>query len=147
MNKSNSDDEGLGEAFDDMLNGEEVNLNSKCNVTPLQTLIGDENDPNNEVNYSDEDHDYLAAFEESEQAPIDQEGAPAMLDESNQSQARRTTNKSAVRHGPKAGKSVCANEARRDGFSRKRRWDSHSKFWMGAHKAGLLRLAFWIREP
>ncbi len=69
--KSSSDDEGLGQAFEDMLNGREVNPNSKGSVSPLQSLIGDENDPNNEVNYSDEDHDYLAVFEESEQAHID----------------------------------------------------------------------------
>ncbi len=75
-----------------MLNGEEVNPNSKGSVSPLQSLIGDENDPDNEVNYNEDDHDYLAAFEDGEQASIDQDGAPAMLDENNQSQDAHQTN-------------------------------------------------------
>ncbi len=62
--KSGSDDEALGQALDDMLNGTEVNPNRKGSVSPLQTLSGDENDSNNEVDYDDEDHDYLAVFEE-----------------------------------------------------------------------------------
>jgi hypothetical protein len=64
MNKSSSEDEGFAQAFDDMLNeSEEVNPNSKGSVTPLQSMIGDENDPNNEVNYSGSEDGYLAAFE------------------------------------------------------------------------------------
>jgi hypothetical protein len=97
-NKSSSDDEGLGQALEDLLNGEEVNLSSKSNVSPLPSLDGDDNDQNNEVNYSTEE-DYLGTFEDGDQTPINQEGAPAMVDENNQSQdARRTTNRSAARH-------------------------------------------------
>jgi hypothetical protein len=39
-NKSSSDDEGLGQALEDLLNGEDVNLSSKCNVSPLRAVIG-----------------------------------------------------------------------------------------------------------
>jgi hypothetical protein len=39
-NKSGSDDDGLGQDFDDMLNGMDVNPNRKGNVTPLQSLMG-----------------------------------------------------------------------------------------------------------
>jgi hypothetical protein len=86
--KSGSDDEGLGQALDDMLNGTEVNPNSKGSVSPLQSLSGDENDSNNEVDYSDEDHDYLTVFEEREQAHIDQEAGI----QNNKSQDAQQTN-------------------------------------------------------
>ena len=92
INKSSSDDEGLEEAFEDLLNDEEVNLNSKGNVSPLPSLGGDENDPENEVDYGGSDEDYLGTFEEGGQAPSDQEGAPAMVDENNQSQDAQQTN-------------------------------------------------------
>ncbi len=52
-----------------------------------------ENDPNNQVDYSDDEHDYLAAFEDGGHALIDQDRAPAMFDENNQSQdAQKQTN-------------------------------------------------------
>ena len=42
-NKSGSDDDGLGQELDDLLNGMEVNPNGKGNVTPLQSEMGDKN--------------------------------------------------------------------------------------------------------
>ncbi len=39
-------------------------------------MIGDEDDPNNQVDYSDDEHDYLGCFD----------GTPTMLGENNQSQ-------------------------------------------------------------
>ena len=64
-NKSGSDDEGLSQALDDMLGGREIN--PKGSVTPLQSLIGGDDDPNNKTNYSDpnseDEHDYLGCFE------------------------------------------------------------------------------------
>ena len=46
-NKSVSDDDGLGQDLDDMLNGMDVSPNGKGNVTPL--LLDDENNSNNAV--------------------------------------------------------------------------------------------------
>ncbi len=60
-----------------MLGGREIN--PKGGVTPLQSLIGGDDDPNNETNYStnsEEEHDYLSCFD----------GAQTMLVENNQSQ-------------------------------------------------------------
>ena len=44
-----------------LIDGMDVNPNGKGNVTPLQSEMGDENDPNNAVSYSDEE-DYLAGL-------------------------------------------------------------------------------------
>ena len=67
-NKPSSEDEDLGQALDKMFAGTDMNPEQKGNVTPLQSLIGGDNDPNNEVDYGgsdnyDEDDDILAAFE------------------------------------------------------------------------------------
>ena len=64
-NKSGSDDDGLGQELDDLLNGMEVNPNGKGNVTPLRPEMGDEDDPNNAVSYSDEE-DILAGLSGNE---------------------------------------------------------------------------------
>jgi hypothetical protein len=45
VNKSGSDDEGLSQALDNMLDGREINPNSKGSVSPLQSLIGDDKQP------------------------------------------------------------------------------------------------------
>jgi hypothetical protein len=49
-----------------MLEGKDVNPNRKGSVTPLQSLMVDENDPNYEVDYGGSDDDYLGAFEDDE---------------------------------------------------------------------------------
>jgi hypothetical protein len=54
--------------------------------------MGNENNPNNQVDYSEEEQDYLGALEDGDQAITDQERAPAMLDENNQSQDAQQTN-------------------------------------------------------
>ena len=48
-NKSSSEDEGLGQAFDEMLRGEQDNLKRKGSISPLPPLGDDENDSGNEV--------------------------------------------------------------------------------------------------
>jgi hypothetical protein len=109
---------------------------SKSNVSPLSLLRGDEDDPNNAVDYSDED--YLDTFEDGDQAPIEHDRAPAMYNESLQSQDEQQRIQPSGIEGTRA---QSINEARRDGFSLKGRRNPHSKNRMGAKKAGLLRHA------
>ncbi len=95
-NKSSSDDEGLGDALADLLSDEGNTLSGKDSVSPLPLLGGDEDDPNNAVDYSEDDpnnavdydgtdDEYLDTFDGG-QASIEHERAPAMYDESLQSQ-------------------------------------------------------------
>jgi hypothetical protein len=78
-NKPGSDDDALGQDFDDLLDGMDVNPDRRGNVTPLQSLKGGEDDPDNETSYSDDEIDILNGLSG---------------DESNQSKDKQQSNQS-----------------------------------------------------
>ena len=68
-NKPSSDDD-LGQALDEMFPGTDMNPEQSGNVTPIMSpLTGDENDPDNDVDYSGSEVDVLDGHDDEETAP------------------------------------------------------------------------------
>ncbi len=68
--KPNSDDEGLGDALDVLLNDGGIPLVNKGDASPLPSWRGDDEDPSNEVDYEGSEEADLFLDSESDQATI-----------------------------------------------------------------------------
>ena len=59
-----SEDDGLGEALDVLFNDGGILPSNKSNASPLPSLRGDEDDPNNAVDYNGSEDSYLGSLDE-----------------------------------------------------------------------------------